>query len=61
MCEARVVLKTEEGETTVMEEAAAVVREDGKWVVRSILGQREEVEGELQVVDLVQNIIVLSG
>ncbi len=60
MCEARVIIRKNGEETTVMEDAAALHVEDGRLVVRNILGERVEVEGSIQRVDLVSNLIVLS-
>jgi predicted RNA-binding protein len=59
MCEARVIVKKADDETTVMEDAAALIIEDGKVVVRNILGERVEVEGSVEKVDLINNVIVL--
>ena len=61
MCEARVIIVRGDEEETVMESAAALHVEDGKLVVRSILGERVEVDGSIQRVDLVSNLIILRG
>ena len=60
MCEARVIVKKGDEETTVMEDAAALHVEDGKLVVRNILGERVEVQGAIEKVDLVSNLIVVN-
>jgi predicted RNA-binding protein len=59
MCEARVIVKKDEEETTVMEDAAALLIEDGRIVVLNIMGERVEVEGRIERVDLISNLIVL--
>ena len=61
MCEARVIIKKGDEETTVMEDAAALHVEDGKLVVRNVLGERVEVEGTIEKVDLLSNVILLRG
>jgi len=60
MCEARVIIKKGDDEKTVMEDAAALHVEDGKLVVRNILGERVEVEGTIEKVDLLSNVIILG-
>ena len=60
MCEARVIIRKGEDEKTVMEDAAALHVEGGKLVVRNILGERVEVEGTIEKVDLVSNLIILG-
>ncbi len=59
MCEARVIIRKNGEETTVMEDAAALHVEDGRLVVRNILGERVEVEGVIEKVDLVSNVIIV--
>lgn len=59
MCEARVIVKKDGEETTVMEDAAALLIEDGRIVIRNIMGERVEVEGRIERVDLISNLIVL--
>lgn len=61
MCEARVIVRKDDAETTVMEDAAALHVEDGKLVVRNILGERVEIEGTIEKVDLLSNVILISG
>jgi predicted RNA-binding protein len=59
MCEARVIIKKGDEEETVMEDAAALLVEDGRLVVRNIMGERIEVEARIERVDLLSNIIIL--
>lgn len=59
MCEARVIVKKGDDEETIMEDAAALVVEDGKLVVRNIMGERVEVEAQIERVDLLSNVIIL--
>jgi len=59
MCEAKVIVRKGNEERTVMDGAAAVIEEDGRLVLRSILGDRIEVSGSVERVDLVSNVIVI--
>ncbi|MBW2262471.1 MAG: CooT family nickel-binding protein [Deltaproteobacteria bacterium] len=59
MCEARVIIRKGDEEKTVMEDAASLHVEDGKLVVRNILGERVEVEGTIEKVDLLSNLIIV--
>jgi len=61
MCEARVIIRRDDEETTVMEDAAALHVEDGRLVVRNVLGERVEVEGTIEKVDLLSNVILLRA
>jgi predicted RNA-binding protein len=61
MCEARVIVRKDDEETTVMEDAAALHVEDGKLVLRNVLGERVEVEGTIEKVDLLSNVILILG
>ena len=60
MCEARVIVKKDEEETTVMEDAAALLIEDGRIVIRNIMGERVEVEGRIERVDLQPHPVVVE-
>jgi predicted RNA-binding protein len=61
MCEARVIVKIEGEETTVMEDAAAMTVEEDRIVVRNIMGERVEVRGAVEKVDLLSNVILIRG
>ncbi len=59
MCEARIIMKKTDGEETVMEDAAAVLRDGDHWVARNILGDRVEFTGTIEKVDLMSNVILI--
>ncbi len=59
MCEARVMVKKGDQERIVMDGASAVVEKDGLLVVRNILGDRVEIAGSVERVDLLSNVIVI--
>ncbi len=60
MCEATAFFKKEQEEKMLMEAVAAVIPMDGKYQLRSILGERLEVEGKITEINYMTNRIVFS-
>jgi predicted RNA-binding protein len=61
MCEARVIIKRADSEETIMEDAAAIVRDGDRYVVRNVLGERAEFSGTIEKVDLMSNVVIVGS
>jgi len=61
MCEARVILRSDEGEKTVMEDAAALTASGDTVTIRNVLGDRVEVTARIERVDLLSNVVILRN
>jgi len=61
MCESNVYVRTEDGETLVMEDAVTVVNEGGRITVTDILGDKKEFTGELEEITFLEHRIVIKA
>ena len=59
MCESTVYLKGDEGEAVVMEEVASMRPVAGGWLLVNLFGEKKEVTGEIEQIDLVSHRIVI--
>ena len=60
MCLAKVYLKDGDEEKLVMETVAYAEKKDGKLLLRNILRQEKEIEGEIVSIDFSASKIVLK-
>ena len=62
MCESAVYVKSGDGEELVMENVAAITPvEGGRFLLRGLLGESREVEGELEDINLMAHKIVIRA
>lgn len=62
MCESTAYLSKDGNEEVMMESVATVKPvEDGKYILRGILGERLEIEGRIEEIDLMNNRIVFKS
>jgi predicted RNA-binding protein len=61
MCESNVYIRTEDGETLVMEDAVTVENEGGRITVTDILGDKKEFTGQLEEITFLEHKIVIKA
>lgn len=59
MCESTVYLKADEDEAVVMEEVSSMRPVAGGWLLVNLFGEKKEVAGEIEEIDLVAHRIVI--
>jgi predicted RNA-binding protein len=59
LCESTVYLKGEEGEAAVMEEVASIRPVPGGWLLVNLFGEKKEIAGEIEEIDLMGHRIVI--
>lgn len=60
MCEAKVYLKKGEDLELLMDDCISITPEGSKLVLRDILGKREEVEGKILQIGLLDHKVILE-
>ncbi|MBS3736484.1 MAG: CooT family nickel-binding protein [Candidatus Bipolaricaulota bacterium] len=60
MCLSKAYLASEEGEELILDEVSSVENEGGTLLFTNILGEEQEVEGEVRSIDFMENKIVLE-
>lgn len=62
MCESNVYLKTNDTETLIMENVAAISPcGDNRFLLRGLLGESREVQGTIEDINLMAHKIVLKA
>lgn len=59
MCESNVYLKGDDGDTLLMEDAVLLENDGGRIAVTDILGDRKEVEGDIEEITFLEHRIVI--
>jgi predicted RNA-binding protein len=59
MCESNVYLKGDDGDTLLMEDAVLLENDRGRIAVTDILGDRKEVEGDIEEITFLEHRIVI--
>lgn len=60
MCESNVYVRESEGDRLVMEDAVLIEDKRGRVRVTNILGEREEIEGEIEEITFLDHKVVIS-
>ncbi len=60
MCEANVYLLKDGQEELVMEEVDIIRPEEGKYYLRSVMGEQKMVDGQIKSISLVNHKIILE-
>jgi predicted RNA-binding protein len=59
LCESNVYLKGDDGDTLLMEDAVLLENDGGRIAVTDILGDRKEVEGDIEEITFLEHRIVI--
>jgi predicted RNA-binding protein len=60
LCESNVYVRESEGDRLVMEDAVLIEDKRGRVRVTNILGEREEIEGEIEEITFLDHKVVIS-
>jgi predicted RNA-binding protein len=60
MCQSNAYLKHNGEEKLILEEVGMIIPQNGKVLLTNIFGEEELVDGEIRLVDLIHNKVILE-